>query len=103
MGRWSWKGPRGKGLNAFFLSGSPKDAGQPGKKEGLEGSREVGGGELIMHKGGEEEREVRGAKPCWNGTEGVLLCRVVSQSKTTMGLRREGDRPVHQCTTVVDQ
>ena len=34
VGKWSLKGqgPRGKGLNPFFLSGGPKDAGQPGKK-----------------------------------------------------------------------
>ena len=40
---------KGRGLNLFFFSGGPKDARQPGKKKGLEGSREAREMELIMH------------------------------------------------------
>ena len=40
--------------------------GNPGKKKGLEGSLEVGEGELIMHGVGGERKERRRerAKPC---------------------------------------
>ena len=39
-----------KGLNPFFfLRATRKMPGNPGKKEKLEGSREVGGKDLIMH------------------------------------------------------
>ena len=65
VGKWSLKGerPREEALTRFFLSGGLKDAKQPGKKgESLEGSRKVGGRELIQaRKGGRGSEE---AKPC---------------------------------------
>ena len=60
MGRWSWKG-KGHGEKVstrFFSRAAWKVSGNLGKKERLEGSREVGGGELIMFVGKREnERE----------------------------------------------
>ena len=50
-----WKGgverveAKEKVSTRFFLRAARKMPGNPGKKEELEGSREVGGEELIMH------------------------------------------------------
>ena len=41
---------KGKVPTRFFSRAARKMLGNPGKKERLEGSREVGGKELIMHE-----------------------------------------------------
>ena len=71
MGKWSLKGqgPR-KELRPIFPFGWPgRCRANREKRRSLEGSREVGGSGLIMHRGGVERREREGeeAKPCLIG------------------------------------
>ena len=71
---------KGGGLYPFvFFSG-----GQPGKKgESLEGSREVGGGELIMHVVVRDRRGGGEALP--RPRMGVPECSIIAQGESSRG------------------